>query len=553
MKKKRNFLEFQIISRLSYTNSARIQNRPYLHHLSTSLYQIATRFNSKNRKTYRSRLNCTTPYITQLSRCLPWLIRRWLLPSFFFFSSSFFISSSLSRLSLFFLNVRPSFLFMFWQLMVSVAVSAAGWSAASATTRGKNERRQSSRAGQAPYAAEEAEAIASIRRICWPSPGAGAHRQLARRPRRRTTRVFRVSTRRPPRPRSAPPRTNIRPRSRPCRTTVASPPTESRARRSRPWCPATATWRYLGDQERPVGVAGPPPRPRTDWSRFTTIWGLGQPRTVVRCCRWTRVLNHCPRWGIGLCPERRPPITAPYNEAPRTYWQAARSTDPRPRARLNGRPRSPTSRRTVRTNCLDNRRSSSSNNSNSRAVATRLIGKCHRDHRRNPRRSRPTGLFTRTRVRTARKYDRCTSAGEDEAARSWPWWAQGTHDRSHNKPVVPFEKRVDDPAPEGCRGSSIIHGWSAFGGPAGKCADERACEGFQHPVMRGIVDPPEHSGETSRARRLLPVVLSLLVVFPLSLSLSSCIPFYLFYRRVFSHACYGTYHVRVYVAREIDI
>lgn len=71
MKKKKNFLEFQIISRLSYTNSARIQNRPYLHHLSTSLYQIATRFNSKNRKTYRSRLNCTTPYITQLSRCLP--------------------------------------------------------------------------------------------------------------------------------------------------------------------------------------------------------------------------------------------------------------------------------------------------------------------------------------------------------------------------------------------------------------------------------------------------------------------------------------------------
>lgn len=196
-------------------------------------------------------------------------------PPLFFSSLSFFISLSSSRyLSLFFLNVRPSFLFMFWQLMVSVAVSAAGWSAASATTRGKNERRRSSRAGQAPYAAAEAEAIASIRRICWPSPGAGAHRRLARRPRRRTTRVFRVSTRRPPRPRSAPPRiTNTRPRSRHCRTTVASPRTGSRARRSRPWCPATATWRYPGGQGRPVGAAAPPPRPPTDWSRFTTIWG----------------------------------------------------------------------------------------------------------------------------------------------------------------------------------------------------------------------------------------------------------------------------------------
>lgn len=152
------------------------------------------------------------------------MIRRWITPFYSLFSPPprplfFFISSSLSRLSLFFLNVRPSFLFMFWQLMVSVAVSAAGWSAASATTRGKNERRQSSRAGQAPYAAEEAEAIASIRPICWPSPGAGAHRQLARRPRRRTTRVFLV--RRPPRPRSARPRTNIRPHSRRCLTTVA--------------------------------------------------------------------------------------------------------------------------------------------------------------------------------------------------------------------------------------------------------------------------------------------------------------------------------------------
>lgn len=85
MKKKKNFLEFQIISRLSYTNSARIQNRPYLHHLSTSLYQIATRFNSKNRKTSRSRLNCTTPLYYTVIQMSPLIDSAMITPLFLFF------------------------------------------------------------------------------------------------------------------------------------------------------------------------------------------------------------------------------------------------------------------------------------------------------------------------------------------------------------------------------------------------------------------------------------------------------------------------------------
>lgn len=135
MKKKENFLEFQIIlftihdnSRfavISYINIARIQNRPCSQH--RSIHVLVPNCNSKNRKTYRlttvQPVYCTQCYTISLDR----LERLLFLPPLFFSSLSFFISLSSSRyLSLFFLNVRPSFLFMFWQLMVSVAVSAAG-------------------------------------------------------------------------------------------------------------------------------------------------------------------------------------------------------------------------------------------------------------------------------------------------------------------------------------------------------------------------------------------------------------------------------------------
>lgn len=135
MKKKENFLEFQIIlftihdnSRfavISYINIARIQNRPCSQH--RSIHVLVPNCNSKNRKTYH---NCTTRVLhTVISTQSPSIDSNDYSPSppFFFSSLSFFISLSSSRyLSLFFLNVRPSFLFMFWQLMVSVAVSAAG-------------------------------------------------------------------------------------------------------------------------------------------------------------------------------------------------------------------------------------------------------------------------------------------------------------------------------------------------------------------------------------------------------------------------------------------
>lgn len=260
---------------------------------------------------------------------------------------------------------------------------------------------------------------------------------------------------------------------------------------------------------------------------------------VARCCRWTRAPNHCPRWGTGPCPERRPPITAPYNEAPRTYWRAARSTDPRPRARLNGRRRSKTRRRTVRINFLDNRRNSSSN---SRAVVTRLIGKCHRDHRRNPRRSRRTGLFTRTRVKTVRKYDRCTSAGEDEAARSWPWWARGTRDRSHNKPVVP--SRRNDLG--GCRGSSIYYSVGARSEASGRQMGWRtSVRGLPHPVMREgssgrSADSPGYSGENILGRDAFCRSFFLRPsVFPMSL--------FMYYFNLFYIAGFVTDTLRVYM------
>ena len=222
-----------------------------------------------------------------------------------------------------FFNVRPSFLFMYWQLTVSVAVSAAEWSEGSATTRGRNERHRNSRAVPAPCAAAGVAATASIRPIFWPSPEVEAPRPPARHPRHPTTRVFQASTLRPQLPRTAHPRTNILQHSRPCPTTEASRRTVSQAPRPRPWCLVTGTSRSPEDPGRPAGAAVHPRRPRMDWSPSTTIWASAPPRTAALSSHWTKAPSRCPRWGVDHCQGRLAPTTARYNEAHRTYWPAA--------------------------------------------------------------------------------------------------------------------------------------------------------------------------------------------------------------------------------------